>query len=224
MSNEWFFLLSLLADLLFVSFAARRGTEWLFSTIAVNLILVAIFGSKLISVFGLVTNAGNIFYACVFLSTHILIERHGKRTGFRSIWFGVFFMVFFALMSQLTTKFSGLSLSSEANVAIVTLFSSSLRVAFASVLAYTFAQYVNVSIYECLKTYTKDKYLWLRSNGANIVAQLVDSLLFFSIAFFDLPGTILLQTILVGWLFKTLIVFIGTPLLYLNTYMEKRKS
>ena len=221
--NEAIFVLSALADILFVYFAARRGMEWLFGTIIINLTLVGIFGAKLIVVFGLTTNAGNVFYACVFLATHFLLERYGKEIGKKTIWYGASFILFFVILSQCAVHLLGASQSDAANAAVTTLFSFSLRVTLASILAYVFAQYVNIFVYEWLKTKTNGTLLWLRSNGANVVSQLVDSLLFFSIAFFDLPGPLLVQAILVGWLVKTLVVSMGTPFLYIDAYLERKK-
>ncbi len=223
MSNESLFLLSALVDIIFVFFAARRGIDWLLGTVIVNLMLIGIFGAKLITVFGFSTNAGNVFYACVFLATYFILERYGKQVGMKTIWYGASLILFFVAMSQFAVRLTGLPLSDAANSAISTLFLFSLRITFASVLAYVFAQYVNIFIYEWLRVRTHGKLLWLRSNGANIVSQLVDSLLFFSIAFFDLPGPILVQTILVGWLVKTLVVSMGTPLLYIDAYLERKK-
>ena len=223
MSNELLFIISIFADIFFISLVARRGVDWLFGTIILNLVLIAIFGAKLISVFDLTTNAGNVFYACVFFATYLILERQGKKGGLRIIWMGSGFIIFFALLSQLSTQLHGLSLSSSANEALAALFSFSLRITFASVLAYVFAQYVNVSIYEWLKARVIGKSLWVRSNVANIVSQLVDSLLFFTIAFPELPGPLLVQTILVGWLVKAVIVSLGTPMLYLDAYLERKK-
>ncbi|MDO8495955.1 MAG: queuosine precursor transporter [bacterium] len=223
MSNEVIFILSAVANILFILFAARRGVEWLLATIPVNLILIAIFGAKLITVFGFITNAGNVFYACVFLATHFLIERHGKRAGLKTIWYGACLVLFFVLMSNFATQSIGLPLSDRVNSAILTLFSFSLRITFASIIAYVFAQCVNILVYEWLKEKTHEKFLWLRSNGANVIAQLVDSLLFFSIAFFDLPGPLLVQAILAGWFIKILVVAIGTPFLYFDAYLERKK-
>lgn len=224
MSNEVLFLLSTLVGIFFVTVAARQRSEWLLATIAVNLILVSILGAKLISVFGLVTNAGNIFYACVFLATHFILERQGKKAGFRTIGFGVLIMLSFALLSQLTAHFAGVLASDSANTAVATLFSFSLHITAASIVAYIFAQCVNILIYEWVKRRTKGRSLFLRSNCANIVSQLVDSLLFFSIAFSDLSGPLLIQTILVGWFFKSLVVFLATPFLYMDAYLERHTS
>jgi uncharacterized integral membrane protein (TIGR00697 family) len=223
MSNEVLFVASALADIIVIFLAARRGIECLFGTIIVNLILIGIFGGKLIMIFGLTTNAGNVFYACVFLATHFLMEKQGKQAGLKTIWFGAILILFFVTMSQFANQFIGLPLSTTANTALLTVFAFSLRITLASLLAYVFAQYVNVTIYDWLKSKTHNHFLWLRSNGANIVSQLVDSLIFFSIAFFDLPGPLLVQTILVGWLIKTLVVALGTPFLYLNYYFKQKK-
>jgi queuosine precursor transporter len=222
MSNELLFLLSVLINIVVIFVAARRGTDWLFGAIAVNLILIGIFGAKLISIFGFTTNAGNAFYACVFLATHFLLERHGKHLGLKAIWFGAGFILYFVAMSQFASQFVGLALSETVNVSISTLFSFSARITFASIIAYVFAQHLNVYLYEWLKGKTNNRLLWLRSNGANIVAQLVDSLLFFTLAFPELPGPLLVQTILVGWLTKTLVVSAGTPFLYLDSYLTKK--
>lgn len=224
MSNELLFFISAIVDILFVLFAARRGVDWLFGTVIANLILVGIFGAKLITIFGLVTNAGNVFYACVFLATYFLLERHGRRAGLKTIWYGVGFTFFFIAMSQFAANFSGLSQTDAVNASISSLFSFSLRITLASILSYIFAQYANIIIYEWIKARSNGKYLWLRANCANIISQLVDSLLFFSIAFFDLPGPILVQAILTGWFIKTLVIFIGVPFIYLDSYLERKKS
>jgi queuosine precursor transporter len=221
MSNEALFLFSALVDVLFVFIAARLGKEWMYATIAVNLILVGIFGAKLINALGFTTNVGNVYYACVFLATYFLIEQYGEKVNLKTILFGTSFVLFFGILSQLVIRAAGSPLSEEVNAASSVLFSFSPRVFFASILAFVFAQHVNISLYQWLKKKTKGKYIWFRCNAANIAGQFVDSALFFTIAFVDLPGPILIQAILVGWLLKTLVVFAGTPLLYLNVYLDK---
>ena len=223
MSNEALFLLSALVDILFILLAARRGREWLYGTIAVNLILVAVFGAKLITIFGLTTNAGNVFYACVFLAVHFLLERREKKTTSNVILYGAAFILFFSIMSQFTVRFVGVAASDVANGAILSLFSLSPRIFLASITAYVFAQYINIFAYEWIRARTRGRLLWLRSNGANVLSQLVDSLLFFTIAFFDLPGPLLVQTILLGWLTKVIVVALGTPFLYIDAYLGNKK-
>jgi uncharacterized integral membrane protein (TIGR00697 family) len=205
MSNELLFLVSALIDICAIFLAARKGSDWLLGSIIANLILVGIFGAKLIIIFGFVTNAGNVFYACVFLATHFLLEWYGKKLAEKTVIYGSIFIVFFLIMSQLAVQFKGIGSSESVNNAIYTLFAFSPRIFFASIMAYIFAQNINIFLYEWLKKQTKGKSLWLRSNAANIFGQLADSLIFFSIAFFDSPGLLLVSAIIAGWLVKVLV-------------------
>lgn len=197
MSNELLFIFSAVVDILFILFAARQGIEWLLATIPVNLILIAVFGAKLVTVFGFTTHASNVFYASVFVATHFLLERHGARTALKTVWCGTWSILFFVIMSQFAVQLVGHHLSDAANLAISSLFAFSVRITLASIVVYVCAQYVHISIYEWFRERTHGKHLWLRSNGANSIAQLVDSLLFFSVAFFDLPGPLLIQATLI---------------------------
>jgi uncharacterized integral membrane protein (TIGR00697 family) len=188
------------------------------------LILVTIFGGQMITVFGLTTNVGNVFYANVFLATYFLLERFNKKEIYQTIWFGALSVGVFLLLSEFTLLFTNANPESAVNSALTTIFSISPRIALGSILAYIFAQYVNIKIYTHLATRYKGKYLGMRSNIANITAQLVDSCIFFSIAFIDLSGGALLQAILAGWIIKSLVVFIGTPFLYIDRYFLKKRS
>lgn len=222
MGNEIILLLSALVDIIFVFLAARLGSKWLFGTVAINLILINIFGAKLVDVFGFTTNAGNVFYACVFLATHFIFERRDGRYARQTIFFGVGTVIVFVALSQSAIVLLGAQSGEGIQKALQTIFLFSPRIAIASILAYIFAQQINITFYTWLKTRLKNKLLWLQSNGANIVAQLVDSTLFFTIAFLDLPGYTLLQAILAGWLIKSLVVMLGVPFLYLDRYLLRR--
>lgn len=216
MSGEVLLLLLTLADIAIVFFAARRGVPWLWGVIALNLILVSFFGTKLISILGVVTNIGNIFYACVFLATYFAMERYGKEEGMRLLGFGVACIASLVALSYLAIHLPALPSDLKIQDAFETLFPASLRIALASAVAYFFAQYANVFLYYALSQKTRGGMLWFRANAASVLSQLIDSLLFFSIAFPEMQTSLLLQAILAGWFYKTLIVFAATPLLYLG--------
>lgn len=222
MVNEQLLVLLAIVDLCLVFVAARFGMKWLVGTIVMNLLLVTIFGAKLISVFGLVTNAGNVFYACVFFATHFILERGRREEGIGTIWLGSVIVGFFLAMAVISVEFISYVPGDAVQTAMKTLFEVSPRIALASILAYVFAQYVNVHLYTWICEHTQGKFLWLRSNAANIVGQLVDSCLFFTIAFLDMAGPALVQAIFAGWLVKSIVVLLGTPLLYLDTFLTRR--
>jgi uncharacterized integral membrane protein (TIGR00697 family) len=132
-------------------------------------------------------------------------------------------VAFFIVLSQLALHFISTTPGDVLDSSMQTVFTLSLRIAFASIVAYMFAQYVNIVVYSWIKERTKDKFLWLQSNGANIIGQFVDSCLFFTIAFIDLPGNILIQAILAGWAVKVFVVLLATPALYLDRFLLRKK-
>ena len=201
--------------------AWRINGERLFSAIIVFLILITITGGKIVSFFGHETNVGNLFYASVFLATYLLIERYGKRAGIRSIGLGVVFVAFVALMLQMVVFVVGSGSSSGIDAAMTIVFGFSPRLAFASLSAYVCAQSINVFLYTKLRERWESRFVWLRANLANAVAQIFDSIIFFSVAFWGVvPPSNMLDSITTGYLIKVLFMGLFAPLLYLNRVEE----
>src|SRR5258708_4996057 len=133
MSNELIFIITIIVIFGFIRYCFFEGRRWLQASVVVNLILISVFGAKLISVFGVVTNVGNIFYAMVFFATQLLVEHYGKDEGRKAVWIGLSFVVFFVAMGQLTVRYIGVAESAAASRAIDTLFTFTPRVALASI-------------------------------------------------------------------------------------------
>ena len=68
---------------------------------------------------------------------------------------------------------------------------------------------------------TNARFLWLRNNASTIISQLLDSVVFITIAFYgSMP---LLPLILGQWVVKVGIAVVDTPLVYLLVYLLKRR-
>ncbi len=221
MTNISLLFIAAVIDLTVVFIAYRSGTKWLYATIIINLLLVSVFGTKLISVFGFITNAANVFYACSFFAVHLLLENKKDKEAVGTIWFGVAFIVFFLAMALLIIRLSSFSSTDPVSGALAFLFPLSVRIIMASLIAYVFSQYLNIKIYRYLSKKYNGKHLWFRSGLANIIAQLLDSSLFFTIAFIDLPVDSLMQAIFVSLIIKSLVVSMGTPYLYMSRGLQK---
>lgn len=214
MIKEPIILITALADIVVVFGAARMGRDWLVSAIMANLVMFGLFAGVLINVFGMATNAGNVFFACSFLATHFLIERYGKDAAMHMIPLGVATAVFFACMLSVGIYYIGAITPGGPGQYLAL----APRIFFAGMIAYIFSQHLNIVIFSALKTAWRGRLLWLRSVTANSLSQLVASLLFFTIAYFDLPAGALLQGVALGWLIKTAAVALGAPLLYLDRH------
>lgn len=90
--------------------------------------------------------------------------------------------------------------------------------------AYLFAQLIDVRLFHFWKRLTKGKKLWLRNNASTIVSQLVDTSLVVLVLF---AGTLSYETmggyILDGWLFKVICALLDTFFIYLFVGLIKKK-
>ena len=94
-------------------------------------------------------------------------------------------------------------------------FQNAWRLIAASMVAYLFAQFIDVRIFHFWKKLTNGKHLWIRNNASTIVSQLVDTILVICILFFGVwESDQILSAIIDGWLFKMLMAFLDTPIIY----------
>ncbi len=215
--NDYILLLTAILSAAMVLIASKTDKERLYSLIIIFLFLISIVGGKVVEFFGHQTNTGNIFYASVFLATYFLVERYGTREGVRSIFVGVTAVVFFSVLLQLTLMLISSPGSVAFNNALAAAFAPAPRLALASLVAYMLSQTLNVYLYAALKKYFEERQLWLRANISNVLSQLLDSAVFFSIAFFGVvPTENVADILLTGFVIKVAFMLIASPLLYLN--------
>lgn len=224
MSNTLIFILIALLDLAVVLLAWRLGKQWLIATIIANVILTSTFVSKLVPIFGLVTTGGEVFYAAIFIATDILSEHHGKKIAYRSIWLGFLALAMYTVLGQLVLQFTTVADSAAVSEAMTVLFSAVPRIAVASFIAYLIAQSFDIWFFHFIREKTGAKKLWLRNNLSTLTSQLLDSVIFFPLAFLGtLPLEVIGTLILTGWLFKIPIAVLDTPFMYLS-YVVKGKT
>ena len=103
-------------------------------------------------------------------------------------------------------------------------FQNAWRLIAASMVAYLFAQFVDVRIFHFWKKLTNGKHLWLRNNASTIFSQLVDTTLVIFILFVGVwSSKQIFSGIIDGWIFKMMIALIDTPIIYGIIYLLKGK-
>ncbi len=220
MPNQLIFFTTTAISLFFILFMLRLGKEGLTGVIVTNIILVSSFGALLIPLFGLVTNAGNVFYASIFLTGNVLAEHYGRKAAFKSVWVGFSALVLFVLMGQYSIRLVGAPNTEGLAAAMHSVFAAVPRIALASISAYLVSQNLNVWLFDTLHQKTGKKLLWFRTLLSSAVGQLVDSILFFSIAFAGtIPRSELFQSLFTGFGVKMVVAVIGIPFLYLSYFV-----
>jgi hypothetical protein len=95
----------------------------------------------------------------------------------------------------------------------------------ASMMAYLFAQYIDIQIFHFWKRLTKGKHLWLRNNFSTFLSQFIDTftVLFLLCSFGKIEWDLFATLLLSGFLFKVLIAALDTPFLYLAVYAFRKR-
>jgi uncharacterized integral membrane protein (TIGR00697 family) len=110
-------------------------------------------------------------------------------------------------------------------IACATVFGSTGVAVLASMLAYLFAQFIDIQIYHYWKRLTKGKHLWLRNNCSTFLSQLVDTatVLILLCLFGEISWDLFAGLLVAGVAFKILIAAIDTPFLYLGVYLFRKR-
>ena len=179
-----------------------------------------IFGTKLFEL-----SVGILPYPVTFLITDLISEIYGKKRANDVVVVGIFASIFSLIIIFVSKPAPATSWSPVGNGMFSTVFGNTALAVFASMLAYLFAQFIDIHIYHFWKRLTEGKHLWLRNNFSTFSSQFVDTLTIllllcsFNIIAWDKFSGLLIA----GFLFKALIALFDTPLLYLGVYLFKRR-
>ena len=162
-----------------------------------------------------IVSAGILPYPLTFLVTDLISELYGQRKANLVVFCGFIASLFVLLFLWLGGQFSSIPESLVSDEIYNSVFQNAWRLIAASMIAYLFAQFIDVRIFHFWKKLTDGKHLWLRNNGSTIASQLVDTTLVICILFVGVWNTdLILSAIIDGWIFKMLMALLDTPIIY----------
>ena len=171
-----------------------------------------------------IVSAGILPYPLTFLVTDLISELYGQKKANLVVFSGFVASLFVLLFLWIGGQFNSIPSSIVDDVTYNSVFRNAWRLIAASMVAYLFAQIIDVRIFHFWKRLTNGKHLWIRNNGSTIVSQLVDTILVICILFFGVwESDQILSAIIDGWLFKMLMAFLDTPIIYGILYLLKDK-
>ena len=171
-----------------------------------------------------IVSAGILPYPLTFLVTDLISELYGQKKANIVVFSGFVASMFVLLFLWLGGQFNAIPDSIVNDDTYNSVFQNAWRIIAASMIAYLFAQFIDVRIFHFWKRLTNGKHLWLRNNGSTIASQLVDTTLVVMILFVGVwePSKIV-SAIIDGWLFKMLMAAIDTPIIYGIIHLLKGK-
>ena len=171
-----------------------------------------------------IVSAGILPYPLTFLVTDLISELYGQRKANLVVFTGFIASMFVLLFLWLGGQFNAIPDSLVSDDIYNSVFRNAWRIIAASMIAYLFAQFIDVRIFHFWKKLTNGKHLWLRNNGSTVASQLVDTILVICILFAGVWSTDqIFSAIIDGWLFKMLMALIDTPIIYGIIYLLKGK-
>lgn len=226
MPNEliWF-LLFILEFSLLIFLYRRLGKTGLFAWVSMMTILANIQVMKTVHLFGMTATLGNIAYASIFLATDILSENYGRREAGIAVFLGFFSMITAGVIMSIILTFKPHE-ADFAQESLRTLFSFMPRVTIASLIAYIISQIHDIYAYEFWKKRLPAiKHIWIRNNLSTLLSQLLDTIVFTTIAFYGVyPMKDFLSIIASTYIIKALAALLDTPFIYFASWIYRKKA
>ena len=180
----------------------------------------SLFGVKLFEI-----SVGILPYPITFLITDLISEIYGKKKA-NEVVFGGIIASFFAMgIIYISNVVPATSWSPVSDEMFSIVFGSTSIAVISSMLAYLFAQFVDIQIYHFWKSITKGKHLWLRNNFSTFLSQFIDTatVLILLCSFGEIQWRLFTGLLMAGFLFKVIIAALDTPILYIFVFFIRKR-
>ena len=164
-----------------------------------------------------VIGAGALFFPISYVFGDILTEVYGYARARRVIWAGFAGLAFASFMAWVVVSLppAGSEFMKTYQANLEGVFGNSWRIALGSMIAFWCGSFSNAYVLAKMKLLTKGKWLWTRTVGSTVVGELVDSALFYFIAFYGIWATgDVIKIAIAQYVLKTGWEVVMTPLTY----------
>lgn len=191
----------------------------LVSVFSGSLVIASVISSKIITVGGVVLPAGILAYCITFVASDVVSEIWGKQKAKQVVLGGFGALVVCLGLIHLALVWPGASFWGN-HEAYGSVLGAAPRIIVASIIAYLISQNHDVWAFHFWKKTFRGKHLWIRNNLSTASSQIIDSVIFITIAFY---GIIPIIPLIAGQvLIKILIAFLDTPVVYFLVWLIKR--
>lgn len=162
-----------------------RDFAFIFSAcLSVGLLIVSnIAATKLWDFFGIaVLDGGILSFPFAFVLSDMILEIWGKKKAQYIVWCG-FILNFLAVMFLGLVQILPAGEGWENQAAYEAILGFLPRVVVGSMVSYIVAQLLNISVFVRIRKVTGKRWLWMRSLGSSVMANIANSLVFCGIVF-----------------------------------------
>lgn len=179
---------------------------------------------------GMIINfpAALVFFPLTYFFDNILTEVYGFKISRFIIWGGLFCSTLMTLCTWITVQLPVSPIwdanTHHGNAAYTLVFSGSIRVCLASMIAYFFGEFINATVLAKLKVLTHGRYFTLRVMSSSALGVGIDTVIFCNIAFWSvLPLPFIWTIIATQYIIKLAFEAIMLPVTWhLANYLKKK--
>ena len=184
--------------------------------------IAGVLGNKQVALGPLAVEAGIFAFLLLVVTSSAVAELHGRETANRLVLWGFVPLLMSLGLTLLVLAVPAAEEMDPARLAAFeTIMLATPRIWVAGIIAYGVSTLLNVTIFSKLKGREGSRLLWFRSAVASVLSQIVDTLLFISIAFY---GVFPIADLLLGQMLAKVVLSIVMvpPLIYLMVAIGKR--
>jgi len=184
--------------------------------------IAGVLGNKQVALGPLAVEAGIFAFLMLVVTSSAVAELHGRQIANRLVLIG-----FVPLLVSLVLSIVVLELPASPEMApdrlsaFETVMGGTPRIWLGGILAYGISTLLNVTIFSRLKTSEGSRLLWLRAGVASVLSQIVDTLIFITIAFY---GVFPIAELLMGQMIAKVVLsaLLVPPAVYLFVALGRK--
>ena len=176
--------------------------------------IAGVLGNKQVALGPLAVEAGIFAFLLLVVTSSAVAELHGRDSANRLVLIGFVPLIISLLLSIVVLAVPAAKDMDPTRLsAFETIMGGTPRIWLGGILAYGTSQLLNVTIFSMLKGREGNRLLWLRSGIASVLSQIVDTLIFITVAFY---GVFPIAELLLGQMLAKIVlsVVLVPPLIY----------
>ncbi len=176
--------------------------------------IAGVLGNKQVALGPLAVEAGIFAFLLLVVTSSSVAELHGRAIANRLVLIGFVPLIVSLLLSLVVLAIpASPDMDPKRLSAFETMMSGTPRIWIGEIIAYGTSTFLNVTIFSRLKASEGSRMLWLRAGIASVLSQIVDTLIFITVAFYGVfpIGELLLGQMLAKVVLSAVLV---PPLVY----------
>jgi uncharacterized integral membrane protein (TIGR00697 family) len=179
---------------------------------------------KIVSLFGITVSVTVVYFPFTYLISDVLTEVYGYAVARKVLWRVMFASILAAILYQVAVYIPPAA-GFEKGQSFTDVLGQVPRILVFGWIAVFSGDIVNNYVMAKMKIMTKGKYLWSRTIGSTIAGEAVNTAVFYMGALYGvIPTDLLISAIISGWLIKSAVEVMFTPVTYAVINFLKREE